>query len=184
MDNTANLDDDAIRNAMGGAEEVKSKQGLRAAQWPEPLDQAAFYGVAGEMVSLVAPHTESDPAALLIQLLVGAGNLFDRHRFFKVESTEHHLNLFAVLVGPSAKGRKGDRLGMGQARAHQSRSFLGETASTGLSSGEGLIYSVRDAVTSSGKGRSKMKHDNGPAITDEGVTDKRALFMQPEFSQC
>ena len=182
VDNTANLDDDAIRNAMGGAEEVKSKPEARAAQWPEPLDQAAFYGVAGEMVSLVAPHTESDPAALLIQLLVGAGNLFDRHRFFKVESTEHHLNLFAVLVGPSAKGRKGTAWEWVKRVLIEVDPSWGKRLQTGLSSGEGLIYSVRDAVTSSGKGRSKMKHDNGPAITDEGVTDKRALFMQPEFS--
>ncbi|HOL95992.1 MAG TPA: hypothetical protein PLH79_16705, partial [bacterium] len=38
--------------------------------WPAPLDEAAFQGLAGEFVRMVGPHTESDPAALLIQFLV------------------------------------------------------------------------------------------------------------------
>ena len=175
MNNTAKLDDDAIRSAMGGAEEVKPQPETGTAQWPEPLDQAALYGGAGEMVSLVAPHTESDPAALLIQLLVGAGNLFGRHLFFKVESTNHHLNLFVVLVGPSAKGRKGTAWEWVKRVLVEVDPSWGKRLQTGLSSGEDLIYSVRDAGTSGENERRKEK-------ADPGVSDKRALFMQPEFS--
>jgi hypothetical protein len=182
MDNTAKLNEDTIREAMGAAEDVRPKPEAGTAEWPEPLDRAAFHGVAGEMVDLVAPHTESDPAALLIQLLVGAGNLFGRHLFFKVESTDHHLNLFVVLVGPSAKGRKGTAWEWVKRVLVEIDPSWGKRLQTGLSSGEGLIYSVRDAVTGSGNGRRKGKSDNGPAITDAGVIDKRALFMQPEFS--
>ena len=43
-------------------------------QWPEPLDEAAFHGLAGEFVRMVEPHTEADPNALLVQVLVSYGN--------------------------------------------------------------------------------------------------------------
>jgi hypothetical protein len=50
---------------------------------------------------------------------------------------------------------------------------------TGLSSGEGVIHCVRDKS----KKRAKTKKDAaGEAAVDEGVADKRALFVQPEFS--
>ena len=48
--------------------------------WPEPLDEAAFYGAAGEAVRAMAPHTEADPAALMVQFLTGVGNMFPAAR--------------------------------------------------------------------------------------------------------
>src|SRR6185312_11937162 len=43
--------------------------------WPKPIEREAFHGVAGELVQLIEPHSEADPAALLIQFLAGFGNL-------------------------------------------------------------------------------------------------------------
>ena len=43
--------------------------------WPRPLGEAAYYGLAGEFVRLVEPHTEADPASLLVQLLAATGNV-------------------------------------------------------------------------------------------------------------
>jgi hypothetical protein len=43
--------------------------------WPAPLTDDAFHGVAGEIVRAIEPHSEADPAALLIQFLVAFGNL-------------------------------------------------------------------------------------------------------------
>ena len=40
--------------------------------WPAPARDAALHGVAGEFVTRTAPHTESDPMALLIQFLVAS----------------------------------------------------------------------------------------------------------------
>jgi hypothetical protein len=37
---------------------------LSSPQWPQPLAAEAFYGLAGDFCRLVAPHTESDPAAI------------------------------------------------------------------------------------------------------------------------
>ena len=41
--------------------------------WPAPARDAALHGIAGEFVTRTAPHTESDPMALLIQFLVCFG---------------------------------------------------------------------------------------------------------------
>ena len=82
-----------------------------SATWPQPLAQEAFYGLAGDIVHTIEPHTEADPAALMIQLLTTFGNVVGRKAHFMVEATPHHLNLFAVVVGDTAKSRKGTSWG-------------------------------------------------------------------------
>ena len=80
---------------------------LSADDWPAPPRAAAFTGLAGEIVSAIEPHSESDPLAILAQLLVCFGSAIGRGAHYAVEATEHHGNEFALLVGPSAKARKG-----------------------------------------------------------------------------
>jgi hypothetical protein len=41
--------------------------------WPAPVGEPALHGPAGEFVRRTAPHTESDPIALLVQFLVCFG---------------------------------------------------------------------------------------------------------------
>ncbi len=79
--------------------------------WPHPLAEDAFYGLAGDIVRTIEPHTEADPAALMIQLLTTFGNVVGREAHFMVEATPHHPNLFAVVVGDTAKSRKGTSWG-------------------------------------------------------------------------
>jgi hypothetical protein len=45
------------------------------AQWPAPIDEAAYYGLAGDIARTLEPQTEADPVAILIHVLVGVGNL-------------------------------------------------------------------------------------------------------------
>jgi 5S rRNA maturation endonuclease (ribonuclease M5) len=40
-----------------------------AVDYPAPPDEAAFYGLAGDLVRRIEPHTEADPVALLSQVL-------------------------------------------------------------------------------------------------------------------
>ena len=54
---------------------------------------------------------DTDPAAVLVQLLASFGNAAGRQPHFHVEGVRHHANLFAVIVGNSAKGRKGTSWG-------------------------------------------------------------------------
>jgi hypothetical protein len=78
------------------------------------IDSKAFYGPFGRIVEAIAPLTEADPAAVLIQLLVGWGNLIGRSAFFQIGGTKHFTNLFCCIVGRTAKARKGLALGVAQ----------------------------------------------------------------------
>jgi hypothetical protein len=108
------------------------------AGWPEPPDPAAYHGLPGAIVEKIAPHTEADPVAILTQLLIAAGALIGRDAYFQIEATRHHPNEFLVLVGDTAKARKGSsfdhvaRLLTDADPAFQAR------LSTGLSSGDYL----------------------------------------------
>jgi hypothetical protein len=135
------------------------------AGWPAPPDPVAHHGLPGAIVSKIAPHTEADPSAILTQLLVCAGALIGRDAFFQVEATRHHPNEFVVLVGDSSKARKGSSFDhVARLLNHADPAFTARL-STGLSSGEGLIWAVRDA--------------QGP---DSGALDKRLLVIEPEFA--
>jgi hypothetical protein len=74
--------------------------------WSE-MDKAAYYGLAGDFVKALEPHTEADPVGLLIQFLVAFGSIVGAKPYYLVENDKHRANLYAVLVGDSARGRKG-----------------------------------------------------------------------------
>src|SRR5436190_135500 len=78
--------------------------------WPAQLGSAAYHGLVGEYVRAVEPHTEGDPAAVLIQTLVCVGNALGRGPHFYVEDTRHGANLFACVVGDTSAARKGTSL--------------------------------------------------------------------------
>ena len=92
------------------AESNTTEIGKSDPTWPI-LDDAALHGVAGDIVRAIGPHSEADPAALLVQTLVAFGNCVGRSAYYEVEADRHYTNLFAVLVGKTAKGRKGTSLG-------------------------------------------------------------------------
>jgi hypothetical protein len=71
------------------------------------FDQYALYGHAGHAVRTLAPHTEAQPEAILLQLLAAFGNVVGAGPHCMVGATRHTLNLFVVLVGESSKARKG-----------------------------------------------------------------------------
>jgi hypothetical protein len=74
--------------------------------WPELADEA-LYGLPGEIVRVIDPHTEADRVAVLANLLTAFGSAVGRGAFFRVGPDQHHLKLNAALVGETAKGRKG-----------------------------------------------------------------------------
>jgi hypothetical protein len=71
------------------------------------FDQYALYGLAGHAVRTLAPHTEAQPEAILLQLLAAFGNVLGAGPHCMVGATRHTLNFFVVLVGESSKARKG-----------------------------------------------------------------------------
>lgn len=133
--------------------------------WPDPPDPAVFCGLAGAIVETIAPHTEADPVAVLGQLLVAAGSIIGRGAHFEIEATRHHPNEFVVVVGDSAKARKGSSWDhVARLLAGIDTGFATRTH-TGLSTGEGLIWAVRD-----------------PAGADPGAPDRRLLVVETEFA--
>jgi hypothetical protein len=139
------------------------------------LEADAFHGVLGEYVRLIEPHTEADPAAILVASLVAFGNACGHGPYFGVEADRHGTNLFAVCVGESGHGRKG--VSLGRALALFPEEFIKSNISQGLSSGEGVIFAVRDETT-------KFNSKEGVLeIIDAGVSDKRLLVTETEYAQ-
>ncbi len=153
-------------------------------KWPSPLGEQAFHGLAGQFVRLVEPHTEADRVGLLSQLLVAFGNVVGRGAHFRAEADCHFTNLFAVLVGETAKGRKGTSWGHVRERMRAiDGHWVDDCVQTGLSSGEGLIYAVRDAVQQREPIKKKGKVEDYQMVeVDPGVSDKRLMALQPEFA--
>src|SRR2546427_5446672 len=81
-------------------------------RWPDPLAPEAYHGLAGDIVRAIEPHTEADPAGLLLQLLTAFGSIVGRTAHFRAEADRHYLNLFISLVGATSKGRKGTSWGI------------------------------------------------------------------------
>jgi hypothetical protein len=118
---------------------------MSQADWPNPPSEKAYYGLAGEIAHAIEPHTEADPAAVLIQLLVAFGNVVGHTAYYQVEADQHHTNLFTVLVGDSSKARKGTSWGHVKSIFGEiDPSWQNDRLTTGLSSGEGLIWAVKD----------------------------------------
>jgi hypothetical protein len=113
-----------------------------ADDWPPPPRAAAFTGLAGEIVHAIEPHSESDPLAVLAQLLVCFGSVIGRGA---------HVQRIFAEVDPG---------------------WASERIVSGLSSGEGLIWSVRDP-DSAARGRAQ-DGEHGP--------DKRLLVLEAEFA--
>lgn len=135
------------------------------AGWPAAPAPAVYHQLLGEIVTTIAPHTEADPIAILTQLLVAFGAAVGRGAWFTVEATRHHANEFMLLVGDSSKARKGSSWDHVRRLLADVDPTIEHRILTGLSSGEGLIWAVRD-----------------PSSQDPGISDQRLLVIEPEFA--
>lgn len=151
--------------------------------WPDPPESAAYRGPIGAIAEQVSEHTEADPAGILVQLLLGWGNVLGRAPCFYVGATRHGLNEFACMVGPTSSGRKGTGKDVAlMVLGYADEVWRKERIRSGLSSGEGLIWEVRDPIT-----KMVPEKKNGRIIghhmevTDQGVDDKRMFVVESEF---
>ncbi len=152
-------------------------------KWPV-LDDAAYHGLAGDIVRLLDPHTEADPVALLATFLSEFGCLLGRAPHLTLDATYHPLLLWPVLIGKSSKARKGGS----DSRIAQLCRLSDDTWTRGqyrgtLSSGEGLVHAVRDAAYEDQPVKEKGKPTGATVriLVDAGVEDKRLLLVQSEF---
>ena len=153
---------------------------IKVKPFPVP-NEKCFYGLADDFVRLVEPHTEASRMALLAQFLVYFGNIVGRSAFFKVEGDKQFTNCFCVLVGKTASGRKGTSFGRvkevfkGLDEHHEKECLV-----SGLASGEGLLYHVRDALVIQKKNKDTGELEE--IQMDAGVSDKRLLIIEAEFA--
>lgn len=143
-----------------------------------PLSDAAYYGLAGEIVKEIEPHTESDPAAVLVQFLAAVGSALGHGPGFQVEAERHHCNLFVGIVGDTASGRKGSSWSQARRLVIEADPTWADRIATGASSGEGLIWHVRDAEST----KRQTSGKSGGSPPDPGVSDKRLLVIEPELA--
>ena len=144
------------------------------AEWPV-MDESAFYGLAGDFVELACRNSEADPAATLGTFLVRFGVECGNAPTLYVGDTKHKARLASVIVGNSSKARKGTS-GKSVARLYEALERPARFSPGPFSSGEGIIYAVRDAV------KKWNERDKIEVVTDPGVEDKRLFILDEEFS--
>lgn len=166
---TTNYEIDEFNEERGASGGLNPSNSLNSFFVRTPqLPPECLHGLAGAVVRKTEPHTETHPAAVLVQLLIGLGNLIGRSPYFLTERDRQHCNLFGVVVGNSAVGRKGTSWG-------HARHVLAEVDSewekgrilSGLASGEGVISELKDA---------EEGEDGAP-----GAKDKRLMLHESEF---
>lgn len=179
MSRPAGMPEDA-RRRLGLVEErpdseTSANGTAPGAPWPE-LGEAAMHGLSGEIVRAVEPHSEADEVALLSSLLTACGNAMGRGAYMRVGADRHCLNLNIGLVGETSKGRKGMSWNFVRGLVHAADTVWAEDRIMGgLSSGEGLIYAVRDR-------RTGEDSDGNPTVIDPGADDKRLMVVEGEFA--
>lgn len=131
--------------------------------WPK-LDPNAFHGPAGDIVSTIAPETEADPAAILATFLTCYGNAVGRGPHARVGGAQHPARLNTVIVGDSARARKGTSWSDTRRILQFADVGWADRILSGFGSGESLIEAVRD-----------------PEGDDAGGGDHRALVREGEF---
>lgn len=174
------------RRQPGGAGQKRSGpagEGDSAAQlnaWPI-MQSKAMHGIVGRIARLATETSEADPVAVIASVLAYAGAELGRGQGHRIGEQMHHSRHFNAIVGQSARGRKGTSYGPVRRIFLRAEAIRIERStlpfpsgrklriSNGpMSSGEGLIYAVRDGDDNS---------ENG----DAGVIDKRLLVVEEEF---
>lgn len=146
------------------------------------LDLTKFNGITRAFVELATRNSEADPAAVLFTFLARFGVEVGRNPYLNIGDTRHHGRLAVVIVGETAKSRKGTS-GKPVEKLFSLNSFFSSSEykkahfSPGpFSSGEGIIYAVRDPIQCWDKKHGKYE------IIDPGVDDKRLFVLDEEFA--
>ncbi len=134
---------------------------------PVPVPGSTMYtGILGDITLAAAPDTEADPVGILVSLLtgisadIGPACINNPRPYVRIGNDRHPLLVWGFLLGRTSTGRKGGATSTAELfLARACLSYLAY-ATSGLSSGEGLIERVRD---------------------DEGGDDKRLLVIETEF---
>jgi Protein of unknown function (DUF3987) len=171
-------------------ERLKAQQEQQDQQQPPgPPHAAVYHALVGEVVRAIEPHSEADPVALLVEVLLAFGNAIGRGPGLQIEGDFHPTNEYAVILGDTAKGRKGTAHGrVMQLMIHVDPAWATECQRSGLVSGEGVIWEVRDPILKRRKPRNRDERERAGSdgmleeLEDAGIDDKRLLVVETEFA--
>lgn len=156
--------------------------------WPI-LDPAALYGLAGEVVELLDPHTEADRVSVLTSFLTAYGAMagpgVGERPHAMADSALHPARLFNLHVGPTAKARKGSGWqGVKRILMEVDPEFMGRCVKSGFGSGEALVAELAfaDTCDDENEGDDDDHHETRSHDVPVGP-DKRILLIEPEFAR-
>ena len=151
---------------------------------PTPPD-ALLFGTFGEWTRQATVRGEASPHAVFVSMMVYGGVCFGRKARLWIGDHRHYPVLYALHIGRSGRGRKGTAMAPTK-RLHAALSVESEHPvyeglqvaplhhDGGVSSREGLAYTLRDRVT-------KLDEDGTEVVVDDGVADKRLFLIEEEF---
>ncbi|SRR6266404_2018387 len=113
-----------------------------ADNFPDPMADEAFRGIAGQVCSILEEQNETCREAILAQVLVGFGNLIGKGPYTK---EGNFLNEFCLVVGPTATARKGTSLRYALDHLQYIDADWTQAVRACPPSGEGIIWHLRDA---------------------------------------
>jgi hypothetical protein len=147
------------------------------------LDPTHLPDVIKALAGRICGATEVDPPAFVFQLLTEIGVMVGRRVYVNCGGAPHYMNLFTQIVGHSGLASKGTSRHAEKAIIRGLQSFGDKyewderNYLSGIVSGAGLIHEVRDKKTE------KKDEDAEEKVIDAGVTDKRKLIVETEFSR-
>ena len=174
--------DQAVPSAKASTPIASSEhEGSETIPWPT-LDQKALPLLVGDFVELATRESEADPAAVLATLLARFGAEVGPEPHLMVGDTRHPARLMVAIVGASSKSRKGTSaepvkrlFSLNSLDSH----IPAHTSPGPLSTGEGLVFRVRDEVK-------KWQVDKGGegkwVVVDPGEEDKRLFILDEELA--
>lgn len=160
----------AIRSPAPTVDAVEEETDLhRNAPRPGP---ACLHGLIGRIALAGSATTEANPYAIALNALVYLSAGIGRGPYLPVGNTWHHSNLFALHIGRSGRGRKGDAASLihriDKAVRERGQPEAVQVWRSGLSTREGLVKLIHDGYT---EGKNEV-----PAIND-----KRLCVFESEF---
>ena len=143
------------------------------------LGEEAKIGVVGEFLDIYRDKVEPSDAALLFHFLVIAGNILGPNLYMSASKGKHPGRLFLVNVARSSGAKGAAKDIVIHFFSNVVPEYISKNKTSGFSSGEGVIKSVADKQIITKEVKGEMKN----IVIDEGVTDKRKLYIETEFSK-
>lgn len=132
--------------------------------WPA-IAPRAYQGIFGGIVETFGPHTEADPAALLLTSLAAFGNAAGPRPHMRAGADDHSARLFVLLTGDTSRARKGSAVSVvRRLMKHADPEWSANLQVLGIGSGEALVEELA-------------------ASEATGSHDPRRFIDEPEFAR-